>query len=226
MRDNPTLLIDEMIPTADEARKEIDPRPLHWQRLSETAPSEVAKGTGAQTTPNGALSLEFLGSRISCVVKDRRITDSHGDSIKDFLSEMVILLYLSGRDADGVPRQPLSTPGKPVSPLQLPTGSTFFRGPHVIPTAPLEEGFGDDPEGFLHAGKSLSGSSLKQGDASFKLVVFPYIEMCFILYVADEEFPASVNLLVSENIDQYLSLDGVWALCNVVVKGLLNAKFG
>ncbi|MBW1788108.1 MAG: DUF3786 domain-containing protein [Deltaproteobacteria bacterium] len=226
MPDKPTLPIDEMMPEADVTRKEVDPRPLYWQRLSEIASSEVAKATGARITPDGGLSLEFLGGNITCVPKERRTTDSHGDPIEDFLSELVILLYLVGKDADPGSRESSPPPGKAVSPLQLPTGSTFFRGPHVIPTAPLAEGFGDDPEGFLRAGESLGGSAWKQGDASFKLMVLPYVEMHFILYVADDEFPANVNILVSETIDRYLSLDGVWGLSNIVVKRLLKEKFG
>ena len=139
----------------------------------------------------------------------------------DLLLEMVVLFYLCGRQQTVGETPP---PGRALSPLQLPTGETFFRGPHVIPTAPLAEAFGHDAKRFLRAGAALGGRAWNRGEASFVLTVLPFVEMHFILYGADDEFPAKATLLVSETIDHYLTLDAVWGLCNVVVKRILEFK--
>jgi len=210
-----------MIPASGPTAKDVDPRPLYWARLSGIEIGEVCRRTGAQPGKDGALSVMFLGSPLFCDPQKRRITRSGGNDVRDFLVEMVLLFYLVGKDS-GPRSADAPSPGKLISPLQLPDGHAFFRGPHVVPTAPLQDVFGSAPAAFLKAGQRLGGTPLDKGNASFILRVLPQIEMALILYVSDDEFPAQVNLLVSETIDRYLSLDGVWGLCNVVVKRLLE----
>jgi hypothetical protein len=221
MTRKPTLPIDDMLPASGPLGKDVDPRPLYWDRLSGRDIEEVCRRTGARHEQDGVLSVMFLGNPLFCDLQGGRIATADGNEVRDFLVEMVILFYLLGKDSKADSGDPLPT-GKLISPLQLPNGHAFFRDPHVVPTAPLQEVFGSAREAFLTAGQRLGGTRFDKGDASFILRVLPQVEMALILYVSDDEFPARVNLLVSETIDQYLPLDGVWGLFNIVVKRLLE----
>ena len=47
------------------------------------------------------------------------------------------------------------------------------------------------------------------GDTAFVVYPLPKIALCYILYAADEDFPASVTCLYSTNADQFMPIDGL-----------------
>ncbi|HOJ43009.1 MAG TPA: DUF3786 domain-containing protein, partial [Syntrophorhabdaceae bacterium] len=76
-------------------------------------------------------------------------------------------------------------------------------------TKPLANAFGFNRDAFLEAGESLSGHKEAYGDASFTLYALPRVPITFILWEADEEFPASVKVLFDDTIDGYLPLEDI-----------------
>lgn len=47
------------------------------------------------------------------------------------------------------------------------------------------------------------------GDTAFVVYPLPKIALCYILYAADDDFPASVTCLYSTNADQFMPIDGL-----------------
>ncbi|MDZ7665037.1 MAG: DUF3786 domain-containing protein [Desulfotignum sp.] len=47
------------------------------------------------------------------------------------------------------------------------------------------------------------------GDMSFVVYPLPKIALCYILYEADEDFPAAVTCLYSSNADRFMPIDGL-----------------
>lgn len=47
------------------------------------------------------------------------------------------------------------------------------------------------------------------GDISFVVYPLPKIALCYILYDADEDFPAAVTCLFSSNADRFMPIDGL-----------------
>jgi len=47
------------------------------------------------------------------------------------------------------------------------------------------------------------------GDISFVVYPLPKIALCYILYEADEDFPAAVTCLYSNNADRFMPMDGL-----------------
>jgi hypothetical protein len=47
------------------------------------------------------------------------------------------------------------------------------------------------------------------GDTAFIVYPLPKIALCYILYEADEDFPASVTCLYSRNADRFMPIDGL-----------------
>ena len=48
-----------------------------------------------------------------------------------------------------------------------------------------------------------------QGDFSFMVYPLPKIALCYIFYDADDDFPASVTCLYSNNADRFMPIDGL-----------------
>ena len=131
------------------------------------------------------------------------------------LVERILLLhYLLGREA-----RPAK--GVMVAFKNLP-GAAFYdptyqkRGPRRIARR-----FGEDAGAFRRAGGSLGWKEAELGDASFQLDVFPKIRALVVLHTGDEEFPAEVNILFSDEIVNFLPLEDV-----AVLAGLLATRLG
>ena len=74
----------------------------------------------------------------------------------------------------------------------------------------------------MNAGRLLGGKETDFGDASFRLWPLPRIPMGYILWRADDEFPAHLVITFDAHIEKHFPLDVVWAMVNEV--GLMLLK--
>ena len=70
--------------------------------------------------------------------------------------------------------------------------------------------------------KAFHGMDWAGGDFSFLLYPLPKIALCYIFYLDDEDFPASVTCLFSFNALSYLPLDGLADLGEYTSKELVG----
>ena len=110
-----------------------------------------------------------------------------------------------------------------ISERDLPSGEVFFRGPHALSVDLIERKYGEDPEGFIEAGKLLGGTPVRFGDRSIALDVFPRIPIIYILWVGDEEFPSRAGVLFDASIESHFPLDMIWIMVNEVSRRLAAA---
>lgn len=139
-----------------------------------------------------------------CIIEPEGITfvGAQGDSI---LGILISLYALNARSDECIP-----VPLKAFKefPNSMPYVGAFrthtenLLVPHVdrikhsIPTI-VQKLNGEDPP---------SGTS---GDFSFMVYPLPKIALCYIFYEADEDFPASVTCLYSNNANLFLPIDGL-----------------
>lgn len=102
--------------------------------------------------------------------------------------------------------------GKRVSEKELKGGEMFFRGPHTLSTHGIIKKFGNNPEGFVAAGLKLTGEKVNLGDAAIELKAAPKVQITYVLWREDEEFPASVKILFDPTIQEFLPLDIIYGL--------------
>jgi len=62
---------------------------------------------------------------------------------------------------------------------------------------------------ILEKFQGIDARSIVGGDFSFTVQVFPKIALCYIFYHADEDFPASVKCLFSNNSSKFLPVDAL-----------------
>ncbi|MEJ2672222.1 MAG: DUF3786 domain-containing protein [Deltaproteobacteria bacterium] len=186
-----------------------------WKELNLAKPQEIVDRTKVKYH-EGKYHLKFL-DRTMLLDPDRQTVEIAGapPAEPDFRLCLTALMYLLKFDPA------LLGPG--ISPLELPGGATFFRGPHVIPSEPLQERFRQDVAGFIEAGKKLHGETRATGDAAIALQVFPGLTVEVILWQADDEFPAQVSFTLPAHLDKFWFLDAVWGLLNLVTQELLHA---
>ncbi|MBF0200983.1 MAG: DUF3786 domain-containing protein [Desulfamplus sp.] len=113
----------------------------------------------------------------------------------------------------------ISASGIWISEKDIPGGSTFFRGPHEIPTHLVTEKFADARE-FLQGTRALQGVAVdNMGDAAVILEITPRIPVMVIYWERDEDFPAESKILYDETIIQHFPADVVYALAFGICQG-------
>ena len=53
--------------------------------------------------------------------------------------------------------------------------------------------------------------------------MLPRVQLAYVLWVADEEFPARSQILFDASADKHFALDVVWAMCNLLTDKMLAA---
>jgi len=99
-----------------------------------------------------------------------------------------------------------------ISEKDIPGGSTFFRGPHEIPTNLITDQFDGDIEGFKNRCQQLMGNPLDLADASFVFKVAPRVPVAVLYWKGDDEFPSESRILYDRTIIDHLALDIIYAL--------------
>ncbi|SLM28541.1 conserved hypothetical protein [Desulfamplus magnetovallimortis] len=99
-----------------------------------------------------------------------------------------------------------------ISEKDIPGGSTFFRGPHEVPTNLVTQKFSKQIDKFKERCEAMHGTPIKMADAAYKFIIAPRIPVALLFWDCDEDFPAEAKLLYDKTIIDHLALDIIFAL--------------
>jgi hypothetical protein len=133
--------------------------------------------------------------------------------------KILILHYLI--NADGTPLA-----DHWISFRELPGGHVYDAAFRQRANLRLAQAFGSDLDGFVAAAKALGGERLTYGDASFLFPIFPRLRLAVVLYLADEEFPASANVLFDAAAGHYLPTEDLAVLGGMLAGRLIKDREG
>ena len=147
---------------------------------------------------NGKFRLPFF-NRVFAVSHPQATIEEVGVAAKPprYL-ELLLLHYLVCADGSGVA-------DSWVTYRLLPGASLFEQRFQTRAIAPLARAFGNDVERFRKAAESIGGTPMSRtGDAAYRFLAFPRLPVGCILYLGEEDIPASVNILFDEAAPHYL----------------------
>lgn len=196
----------------------LGPDTLQWEDLEKRSLDQLANLTLGLPLPGGRLQFRFLNEDICVDIPHHHLTRVRGHDdlpLDDPLLTLVTLAYLNRVKAV----LPLD---RDIVGLQDLKESHFFTGPHALRTDGLLDRYDRDPAGFQRAVVSLEGRLVDMADAAGRLLPFPRIPLYFLLWFADEEFPARLRVLFDRSIEQFLPADAIWALVNRVAQALVD----
>ncbi len=194
------------------------PNPMHWGDLRSRSREEILRRPGVETSPdNMSYEVQFLNSLYIVDPVRECITELKPNLQRELTEEFQILLirYL-------VANNPGALDGKAVSEKDFPGGVTFFQGPHALHTAPITERYGNAPEAFESDCRELGAVPAPHGDKAMRFLPFPTIPVTFVLWRADEEFPASVSVLFDSSIARWFELDMIFTLVLVLTERIVR----
>ena len=193
------------------------PNPMHWEDLMNHPLDQVLARGGVKPASNGSgYEVSFLNAVYHVDPAAQQMSELSPMPDRPLTEEFQILLirYLVAPIGGSVD-------GKEISEKDLPGGVTFFQGPHTLHVSPIAKLYGSDPDAFEARGRELGGVPGEYGDISMRFHPFPDIPVTYVLWRADDEFPASVSILFDSSIDRWFELDmvftTVWALTERIV---------
>lgn len=194
---------------------------IYWKELRAMDPAEVCRRSLARYDEGEkAYELRVLNDDLLIYPEKGRVKRvsqpaSQNDGPPGFNAVLVSVHYL-------IRAREVPMAREYVTENQLTDGSFFFKGPHALPSWKIERRFGHNDATFLEKGRLIGGAPIDFGDVGLEFLVLPRIQIAYILWVADEEFPPRAQILFDASADKHFALDVVWAMCNLVTNKLLT----
>jgi hypothetical protein len=182
-----------------------------WQCLKEAGPDIICKNAAVEfDAVKGRYILSSCGMNFFIYPGEKLIESASADGAillgkLSYFFRLSLPWYLtSAKDI------PLSD--RLVKPDNLKGGHLFFRGSHVLPLDSVASKYARDVKGFVMKGAGFGGTPVQYGDAAFTLSPFPRIPVTIILWTADEEFDARVELLLDTTCELQAPIDIIWSI--------------
>lgn len=178
---------------------------------------DIARCSGYPIDGN-ALAIDFLGGHYKVEYPSGNfepVPISEGGL--PVFTQILILHYLAN------PTEVIDS-GTLISYKELPGGSIYIQPFTHRAIDPLVRTFGSNPDSLLEVATRLGGHSNGLGDVGVTFRVFPRIPVTLILWRADDEFPASGNILFDASAPAILPTEDYAVLASIVVFGLKRIK--
>ena len=115
---------------------------------------------------------------------------------------------------------PLS--GKTITYKELHDGINYYPTFFKRAISPILTNFGKEPERLVDVSQSFGGHPTDYGDLAVTIDAFPYVPITIVLWKGDEEFPSDGNLLFDSTIQDYLPIEDITILSEVIAWGLVR----
>jgi len=171
---------------------------LARQAFAGRAPGEMASRAGAQfLSDDQAILIRYLNRMYRVAYPGGEVQGESGSEGILIGNRILILHYLAS--ASGAPME-----NRLISYRELPAGNVYYNAFARFGIAPLAEFFGNRPELLQRAGAVLGATVIGLGNVGLRIPVLPGVPVTVTLWEADDEFPASANILFDASASSYL----------------------
>jgi hypothetical protein len=178
-------------------------------------PTDTAARAGV-AYEDGTYEVPFFGTRHLVRWPTSTVARAADQQEADIATRILLLHYLL--TADGTPLA-----DKWIAFRNLPGGLGYDAAFQGRANLRLAHAFGKDLPAFEAAAGTLGGERLAFGDASFSFRVLPRVWLAVVLYLADEEFSASANVLFDGAVSHYLPTEDLAVLGGMLAGRLIKA---
>ena len=174
---------------------------------------DMARNSGFSIEKN-ALSIEFLGQHYKVDYPSGNFVPVEASDIELPIATQILILHYVANLTETL------EVGTLISYKEFPGGAIYIKPFTGRSIDPLVRIFGSNPDRLLEASASVGGKSNGLGDVGVTLRVFPRIPVTLVLWRADDEFPASGNILFDASAPVILPTEDYAVLASAVVFGL------
>lgn len=167
-------------------------------------------------TDNGQLRVPFFGTLYQVQWPAGTVRRAADEQEADITTRILILHYLLTADGTSMANQWIAF-------RNLPGGLGYDAAFQGRANLRLARAFGSNQAAFEAAAHKLKGEHLTFGDASFLFRLLPRVWLAVVLYLADEEFSASANVLFDAAASHYLPTEDLAVLGGILAGRLVKA---
>lgn len=190
--------------------------PVFWEKLKGRDPMKTCNAAGATLREKGRYALQCLNETWHIDPENKTVIKTQGTFGGEWDRQMpfLILVYMAEASA-----APLSD--QMVAPRELYGGQNFFQARYQLEMTGLENTFGHDHALFALTGSAFGAKAIQFADATLRFFLFPKFPADYLLWVADEEFPAKFNILLPENLPEHYPFDTAAICLNLLTNRIL-----
>ncbi len=183
------------------------------EKFKECSLEDIERFSGYSVTEN-RIAIDFLGLKVEVEYPSGTFwPESLTDEQLPVFARILILHYLASLT-------PTAEEGKLISYKELPGGSIYIQPFTNRAIRPLASLFGTVPQRLVEVAALIGGQKVAHGDAGVTIKVFPRIPITLVLWGADDEFPASANILFDASASSVLPTEDYAFLASFVIATL------
>lgn len=165
----------------------------------------------------GEFHIPFFERHYSVKFPSLEMEEPGSEKRPSLVTQILLLHYLL--TADGAPLA-----GEWVAFRYLPDGRVYEAAFEGRAPRELARIFGNDRESFTRAARALDGHELRFGDASYSFRPLPRLALACVLWLGDDEVPASTKVLFDAAAGHYMPTEDLAAIGGTLAGRLIRAK--
>ena len=175
------------------------------EEFSKKDPKEMARKAGGECEEvncgNSLVSVDLLDQNytIHHPTGNIEFPDHHQVTLVQHILLLHYLLNASGKPVKS----------EPVSYKDIPGGQKYFSVFQKRVEMPVLNAYRENPEGFEKACAGVGGERINMGDIAFRFQTFPQVPITYIFWKGYEEFPAALQFLFDSSVKEYLPLEDI-----------------
>lgn len=193
------------------------------QTLVDADPYLLADRTGTvysdEGESRGVFHLTLWGQDIQISYPGFSCWDTKSREALPLFNQAMLMYYFT--TADGVPLT-----GQWISFAELPDGRFYNQAFQGYSGRALAQHFQNDRVGFQAASIKLDGAPYPIGDAAYIFRALPRVSLLAVIWLGDEEFPSTCQVLFDAAASHYLPTDAYAILGSTLTRRLIAAARG
>ncbi len=174
--------------------------------------------SGAQyllTDSRKEIMVEYLNQPYRITLPDIEVSLTNSEEPVPLRDKILILHYLIRAKGTPISR-------KLITYKELPEGVSYFPTFFKRAVKPIVDNFGTEPHLLADAAAKLGGQKVNYGDIAVAINAFSKVPITFVLWRGDEELPSEGNILFDRTISDYLHVEDINVLCEVIAWRLVR----
>ncbi|MCM8825600.1 MAG: DUF3786 domain-containing protein [Candidatus Omnitrophica bacterium] len=186
---------------------------LAIQKLESIAPEEIEKKSGCRwDMQKKVIVVPYLNLYCNISIPDFSFLEPFINT-----KEKILILHYLIRSNNSI-----AETGSLISFSELQAGNIYKPSIESRVYRPLLDKFGSSGEKFLKKAFSLGAEKIELSEFSVKIKVFPKVWIYVVLYLEDEEFPASCQILFDSSIIKIFETEDIVVMCEEITERLIS----
>ncbi|MPW26613.1 DUF3786 domain-containing protein [Alkalibaculum sp. M08DMB] len=180
-------------------RKDKIPYEYYKEEFKKLNPESICQNSGVEYDSNtSTFKLKLLNDYHYISYPSGNI-DEDNPKIKYPLKTLLLRYLINCKD--------ISTSGNMINYKDVPDGNLYYHNFYGRCILRLSKTFKNKIELLISAMEKLNAEKLELGDLSYKIKFLHNIDVYVIIWLGDEEFEASAQILFSDNVPYYFSAE-------------------